>query len=344
MQLSVRQRLQRGGLALVVLVVVAVLAGACSANDPQAQLSKALDRSLRTSFAYDFALQADQDALSGLAPANEQARLFLQGLNVRGHRTNGRNSFVVRALGIDAIELRSVDEDTLYLRFGFDELSRMLGEDDSSGQMIRLLRERGLADEATAAAGAAFRGEWLGVEGGVEAAEVRAVLSTEEAEPPRPEGRESLREALGGDADGFVERYVVVDGVSGNEDERVFAISLRVRDLLMAVASADPTSQVQESQRDPEALPELAPGTVTVRDGLVTNVFVDLAEATRSAGEAENGSTAARLEMSQHGEVADIEPPPAAVMVTKEQFLEALGAVSGLVEDLVPPIPPPSAP
>ncbi|MDQ4130080.1 MAG: hypothetical protein M3133_03675, partial [Actinomycetota bacterium] len=320
-----------------------VLAGACAANDPRSQLERALESTQRTSYAYEFVLQADKDTLSSLGPLADQARLFLQGLNVSGHRTPERNSVAVRVLGIDAFELRSIDEDTLYLRFGFDELSRMLGEGDSSDQMARLLRQRGLSDEAIAAVGAAFRGEWLGVEGGVEASELGAVLASEVAEPTRPQGSGSLREALGGDAEGFVERYVIVNDVSGSDDERVFGVSFRVRDLVMAVASVDPASQERDRPMDPEALPELAPGTVTVRDGVITNVVADLAETARTSGETGNATTTARLEISQHGEVGDIEAPPATVTITDEQFLEALAAVSGLVEDLVPPMPAESA-
>ncbi|MDP8929166.1 MAG: hypothetical protein M3O70_11495 [Actinomycetota bacterium] len=328
--------LQHGGLTLVVLTL---LSGACASQQPEAQLIRALKSTLGTSFAYEFALQADQEALPGLGPEREQARLLFQGLNITGHRSDERHSFAVRALGIDAFELRTLDEDTLYLRFGFDELARMLGEGDSSAQIVPLLRQRGLSDEAIAAVAAAFRGEWVGVEGHVKAAELRAVLGSEgDAEPARSADSESWREALGGDVEGFVERYVVVNAVSGSDDERVFEVGLRARDLFRAVAGVDPTSQVQDIEAGLEGLPELAPGTVTARDGVVTNVVVDLAEAPAPA-EQVNGTGSLRLDVSQHGKVGDVEPPPGVVVVTDEQFLEALAAVSGLVEDLTPPAP-----
>ncbi|MDQ3931576.1 MAG: hypothetical protein M3252_01880, partial [Actinomycetota bacterium] len=177
-----------------------------------------------------------------------------------------------------------------------------------------------------------------GVEGRVEAAELRAVLGSEgDAEPSRPEGGESLREALGGDVDGFVERYVVVNSVSGSDDNRTFEVGLRVRDLVRAVAGVNPTSQVQDIEAGLEGLPELAPGTVTASDGVVTNVVIDLAEAGGAAGEQVNGTGSLRLGVSQHGKVGEIEPLPEVVTITDEQFLEALAAVSGLVEELAPP-------
>lgn len=338
MPLSPSQRLQRGGLALVLLTV---LSGACASDEPQAQLARALKSTLRSPFAYEFALQADQEALSRLGPEGEQARLFFQGLNISGQRARQRDSLALSVLGIDAFELRSVDADTRYLRFGLDQLAAMLGEGDSTAQIVPLLAERGLSNEAIAAVAAAFRGEWLGVEGRLEAAELRAVLSSEVGtEPPRPErSDESLRDALGGDVDGFVERFVVVNNVSGSDDERRFDVSLRVRELVRAVARVDPTSQVQDIEAGLRALPELSPGMVTARDGVVTNVLVDFAEAARAAGEQVSGTTTARLDVSQHGKVGDIEPPPGAVTITDEHFLEALAGVSGLVEDLAPPTP-----
>ncbi|MDP8961038.1 MAG: hypothetical protein M3N32_05400 [Actinomycetota bacterium] len=336
MSFSRWRRLQHGGLALVVLTL---LSGACASQQPEAQLTRVLKSTLRTSFAYEFALQADQEVLPGLGPERDQARLLFQGLNITGHRTDERHSFTVSVLGIDAFESRTLDEDTLYLRFGLDELARMLGEGDSSAQIVPLLRQRGLSDEAVAAVAAAFRGEWVGVEGRVEAAELRAVLGSEgDAEPARSAGRESLREALGGDVEGFVERYVVVNGVSGSDDERVFEVGLRVRDLVQALAGADATRQVQDIEAGLEGLPELAPGTVTARDGVVTSVVVDLAEAAPASAE-QNGTGSLRLDVSQHGKVGEIEPPPGVVVITDEQFLEALAAVSGLVEDLTPPAP-----
>lgn len=341
MTLSPSRCLRRGGLALV---VATVLSSSCASDSPQAQLAGALKSTLRTSFAYEFAVQADREALAALGPEGAEAGLFLQGLEISGRRAGDGDALTVRVAGVDVFELRSIDEDTFYLRFGFDDLAAAVGWGDPSARIIPLVRERGVSDEAIEAVSAAFRGRWVGIEGKVEAAELRAILSGEAGAESPVEQSESVREALGGDVDGFVERCVVVNDVSGGDDERIFDVRIRVRDLVRAVTSVEVTSQVHDLEAVLHALPELAPGTITTREGAVTSLLADLARAPHATGEHVNGSVTVRLDLSQHGEVEDIEPPREVVTITDEQFLEALRATSGLVEDLAPPAPVPPPP
>ncbi|MDP9022866.1 MAG: hypothetical protein M3N57_09275 [Actinomycetota bacterium] len=322
---------------------------ACGDGDARSQLAAATQRTFGRPVTFAATVDADDAALRGLF--GDQARIagqVLDGLRVAGRRAGDSYEVRLSVLGLDLFELRSVAGDTTFLRLGFSSLAVLAtGGGDPGERIVGLVRERGASEPVADAVAAAFRGDWIGVEGDIDPDRLNEVLGGPTPAPTTPTDA-SLGAALGEDPAGFVQRYVAVHDVTATDGARRYDITVQLRELLAALSELDPTRRVDDLQSDPEELPEAVPATMQTRileapwyrrvlgmsgAEVVTGATFDLA-ALAPAGAADgNGSFRVQLDLSDHGSTEPIEGPDDAVIVTSEEFLEAARLLTEVFQD-----------
>ncbi len=308
--------LRRGAIAAVAVVTMA----ACSSPSPEEQLAEALSNTAAAPFTYAVRVDADETALGALPP--ELARLggFLNGLRLDGTRGGEGIELTVSVAGLPVLEVRTLADGELYLRSRLTQLAALGGgQADPERELVPRLRERGLSDDAIAAVRAAYLGEWVGVRGEVG------------GEPASPSPAASPCEG----ASGFVSCYLEVEEVRDEDGGRVFDVQLLARALGQRAAGAAPTAAAQvELDEALASIPQRVPGRIAVREGVVTSVTADLA-----AGLQREGTLQVTVELGEHGEVEPVAAPSEAVVVSDQEFREALAAITA---GLDPPSPGPS--
>lgn len=312
---------------LALTTVVALLLAACGTPDPQTRLERAVQETIRGSFAYELTLDADQAALGDGGPT----ATFAQSLLVAGRRDGDALELRVGLGGFDLLEVRSLSEEEVYVRVRLDQLAGLVGGGfDPQATLVPALEQAGVSQEVIDAVTAAFRGEWIGVQGEIDSQELqdafRGATPTEDASA----AEQAIREALCDDLTGFIECYVTVEEVREVEGATHFDVELAVRELVRAIAQAASGEEAEDLGSDLAEVPESAPAEIVVEDGRVTRVRVDLAEAVRSAGGDVPGAMALNLDLSDHGEVEPITAPEGAVTISGDQLADAIAAVAGL--------------
>lgn len=334
-----------------VLVLLALVAAACSESDPQQRLEDAFGRTFDDSFAYQLTVEADEEALRGLGADSAQAGAVLQGLAVGGRRDGDALELRVGFGGFDLLQLRSLGDEELYLKMALDQLGAFLGGGrgfDPDTTVVPPLQQAGVSEEVIAAVRAAFNGQWVGIQGPIDSERLQEELGATPTATPTGQD-EAVREALCEDLEGFAECYLQVQEVTEEDGRTVFEVRLELRELARALAEAAPTGeQVEDLDADLADLPEQVPATVIVQDGVVTRLTLDVAEAMRSGGSETQGSIEVRVDLSEHGEVEPIEAPDGAVSITGDQLADAMASLSELMSiagrpgPTSPPTPPAS--
>lgn len=325
-----------GWLAPVLLAALLTTAG-CSSPSPKQRLAGALRSTLDGSFAYQLEVEADRAALRGLGGAAPQAATVLRTVRVEGRHAPDAETVTLRLLGIDAVEVRDLPDHRLYLRVGLGQLlTGFEGAAQPGAGVAALLERAGAPDQVVAAARAAAEGRWVGIIGRLDTAKLRRAAGPTPGPRPVPAAA-----ALGGDIAGFVERYVEVHRVTEQEDATTYAAAVTARELLGALAQAAPGEEIEDLRGQLAGVPRRVPMTVTVADGKVTTIVVDLTGAQGASPTpdgATTGSVRLRLEVTDHGNIVPIDAPQPAVSISAEQLLEAL---EGLNADTLPvPVPP----
>lgn len=313
----------------VAATAAALVLSACGGGGtPQSQLEEAAASTADTSFAYEFTVNADEQALQALGPDGAQASGFLQSFLISGVRSGEAMELRVGLLGFDVLEVRQLAEDEIYLRVGIQDLAGLAGAQpgDLAAAVVPSLEQAGLSPEVIAAVGAALNGQWVGVQGEVDQEAIQDALGVAPTVDPS-EQQERAVEALGGDIQGFVEQYVEVVDVQEEDARRVFDVNIRLRELFRSLAAIDPSGQVEDLEADLAQLPEQVGGTVATADGLIELITIDVAEAIREAGGQVEGAVELRLELSEHGAVEEITAPDDVTTITGEQLSEALAAL-----------------
>lgn len=330
-----------------VLVLLALVATACSEPDPQARLEDAFGRTFDDSFAYQLTVEADEEALQGLGANSAQAAAVLQSLAVAGRRAGDALELRVGFGGFDLLQVRSLQEEELYLKMALDQLGAFLGGGqglDPDATVVPPLQQAGVSQEVIEAVRAAFNGQWVGIQGAIDSQQLQDQLGATPTETSTAQD-EAVREALCEDLEGFAECYLAVQDVTEEDGRTMFEVRLELRELARALAEAAPTGdQVEDLDADLADLPEQVPATVIVEDGVVTRLTLDVAEAMRSGGTETQGSIDVRLELSEHGEVDAIEAPDGAVNITGGQLADAMASLTELMDIAGRPgwAPPPS--
>lgn len=327
---------RRRHLASVLLVVLALVAAACGDGDPESRLAEAFEDTFEGEFAYAFTVEADRNALDALGEGAGQAAAFLSGFGATGVVQEDAASFSVEILGANLLEVRTIGDEAFYLQLGLNDLLAAFGGGafDPRDELVPALDALDLSEEVQTTVLDALDGRWVGVEGELDPQRFAELMGGEAATEDPEATAERVRELFGEDVPAFFERYVIVEEEVEEDDTTRYRVLLQVHELLRAAAELDPDTAGAGALDDLEAdladLPETVPGSVVVNDGLVTSIRFDIADAAREAGTTVDGSVLLRLDLSDHGDVPDVEAPEAATVLTAEQFSEALASIAAL--------------
>lgn len=305
--------------------LVLSLAVACSSApaDPAGRLASAVSETVATEFAYDLTVDAAPEALGSLDDASTGGTSeLLSSLRVAGVVEGERAASIAVTLVGESpvVEVRSISDEAVYARLGLGDLlaSTGGGEAPPAERIEPLLAMLGLAPRAQEVVVAALDGEWVGVEGEIDAARLGALVGPS-ASPGDAEAEEDVRRQLGGDLPGFVQRFITVTDEREQEDGRVYDVELELRELVRALGGIGgaPGGGFEAAL---DGLPPTVPGTVETRAGLVTLMSFDVAGAAREAGREVDGAISIDLALSDHGAVEPVAPPDDAVTMTGEQL------------------------
>jgi hypothetical protein len=319
---------RRRRLPVVVTAVLALVLAACGGDDdPSSALADAFERTFSDSLAYELTIDADDAALTGMAEDDGQVAAIVRGLALEGVMDDDAMSLTVRGLGSPLLELRSLDEgDTLFARLGIRDLLALAGGGDFDPAQLLALSGTELSAETEAVVLAGLEGRWLAIEGGFEEAiDAGASEDTEEAEA-------AVEELLGGDLAGFLERYVTAAGEDRGDEQRTIEVEFQLREFLRAASEVDAEAagvSTDDLEADLAELPETVPGLVTLQDGLVTELRIELATPLRDSGAEVDGDLDLVLDLYDHGAVDPVVAPEDPLAVTPEQLEEAFEALSG---------------
>ncbi|MDX1658698.1 MAG: hypothetical protein R3343_07755 [Nitriliruptorales bacterium] len=326
----------------LLLVLVLALAACGDGGDPEERLADAFEDTFDGSFAYEFTVDADSEALGDLGDGAGQAAAFLGGFSVSGTVAEETASFGVTLLNQQIFELRTIGEEAFYLRLGINDLLAAFGGGafDPQDELVPAIDALGLGEDIKAAVIDAFNGTWVGVEGEFDSEELSALFGAGADDVDDEESRERVREVFGEDIPGFFERFVTVTEEEEEDDVHRFTVALEIRELLRAAAELNEELGVDDSaafadlEADLEDLPETVPGTVITADGLVEVISFDVAAAAREVGEDVAGAVEIRFEISDHDEVEAVVAPEEATTLTAEQFAEAVRKLTELTGGL----------
>lgn len=273
-----------------VVVLLALALTNCSSPDPQAGLREAFDATLADAFTFAVEVGGDDPA----TPVGVEVAGLLDGAALRGTRDADGTVGVAYEIGASAplFEIRTVADGGPLLRMG---LADLLGDAATGGdpeQVVGpILDARGVTGEQRAALLAGFVGDWIQLE------DVQALSALAPGAPPGA-GDEDVDDPL--DADDWREaiQVVEVDDTDGPITTYTVQVDVTLLRQALAVTLGSPLLGSE--------VPAEAPGTVTVSDGRVLALVVDLG--------AEDPASGARLEVgvADHG-TATLPPPPAPV-------------------------------
>ncbi|HEV2786816.1 MAG TPA: hypothetical protein VGV67_10535 [Solirubrobacteraceae bacterium] len=317
--------------AVALLLIVAFAATSCERDpaDPSARLAAAAEATAADSFTWALTIDADPAALRSLGEA-AQAAAALESLEIRGARSGDGASVSVAIVGLEALELRRVDAEHLFLRVAVPDLAGLTGAEIDVDRVVTRLRRQGLSPAVVETVASALRGRWVGVVGRIDADELRRAAGGR-APGRRPEV--TSRDALGGDLTGFIARYLTVAAPTSEDGEQVYDVALHVRELLEAVLTLDPRNRRGDLAADLRRVPRKVPATVRTAAGTVRAVSVDIAEFARRGGGDLEGSIRLALAFADHGEAPPVRAPGEASTVTAEQLLEAVRTVAATADE-----------
>lgn len=326
---------------VVALLALALVAGACNRtpDDPQEAVRQAVAATFEDSYHFEVTVEADPAALRAMGAEAAQSAAFLSGLALEGDVAGDTNSLTVRILGIEALELRRLGSEAVYVRAAAQQFLAAAGQAALAqpATVAAALDQLQASPALRAGVTAALEGRWVGIAGDLDAAAIERALGVESSADGGPDEADILA-ALGGDLEGAIERYVAVEGepvdVGG---VRRYTVSLALRDLLrnvlmvQAEAAGDDPAQVEA---DLVGLAERVPGTIDVRDGRVTAIRIDIAGAVEDQPTV--GAIEVIVDLSRHGDVDALSVPEGAVTVPSDEFLDTFAR---LVEFAGTPLP-----
>lgn len=273
----------------IVVLLLAVAVAACRSPSPERELREALHDTAATSFAYEVSVEADRAALDLLGDAAADAAGFLADFRIEGLRTDDGTLTASVDIGGTAplLEIHAVPDGTLLLRTGLPELLG-IADRDPAQELLPAMEERGLSPSGQQALIAAFAGEWLEVTDAADAADLFGAS-------PTPRAADDL---LAG---------VAVLGARDAGDGRRFDVEVDL-----------PTLGAQVGL-PLQRLGEVAPGVVTVRDGLVSEVVIQLGATDPDTPEQASGIRLV-LRLHGHGLQEQPQPPTPAASIARDEL------------------------
>lgn len=335
--------LRRRGLhpLIALLAALALVSGACgtASPDPETRLSSAVDDTFDGAFGYRLAIDADRNALDALGEGAAQTAGFLAGFAISGVKDEAGALSVEVALGeggTPLMSLRSFGDEAFYLNVGINDFLGMAGagQFDPRDELAPALDALGFGPEIKTAVLDLLDGNWVGVEGELDAERIRTLLGADTSDTSEEDVEEATKDALGEDIGEFVERFVTVVETTDTDDGERFDVEFQVREFLRATSelsrrvSAEGTDGLEDLEADLQDLPETIPGTILVDDGKVTEMRFEV------SGDDADGSVLVVLSLSDFDAVDDVERPEGATVLTDEQFTEAIAKLVGLTGGL----------
>jgi hypothetical protein len=321
------------------LLLVSLVASACGGSvDPQEELAAAVKGTFEGSFAFEFTVDADQSALAALGEGAGQAAFFLSGFKVAGATEGDNTRLVLQLLSIDVVEARAIGDDAVYLRLGLEDVAALTGTPVDAEALAGQLDDLGLDPAVRETVVTALEGDWIGVEGALDAERLQSLFGGEGA-PDEAEVESAFEDNFGADLPAFIERFVTVSERSDEDGQQTFRVDLQVRELLRAAADlsqrfGERQIPLDDLEADLEELPATIPGTIIASGGRIDQIRFDLGEAARRSGQEVEGRIDLTLALTDHGEVAAIDAPEGADVLTGEQFTDAVAQVMGFLTGL----------
>jgi hypothetical protein len=323
----------------------ALVAAACgtASPDPDTRLQAAVENTLDGSFTYTVGVDADREALEALGEGAGDAAVFLQTFGFSGVVDDQDGvSFAVNLGASDPLlELRTFGDDAFYVNLGLNDFLSLAGAGafDPRDELAPALDALGFEDEVKAAVLDALDGKWVGVEGELDVARIRSLMSGQEDPVDDEEASEAAEELFGEDLPAFVDRYITVLKTTEDDGTERFDVQLELRELLRAAGELNQrvgqeTVPLEDLEADLQDLPEAVPGTVIVEDGRVTELRFDLASTAREAGSDVVGAILITVSFADFDEVEDLVRPEGATVLTDEQFTDAIAKLVGLTGGL----------
>jgi demethylmenaquinone methyltransferase / 2-methoxy-6-polyprenyl-1,4-benzoquinol methylase len=304
------------------LLLALALAGCDRSASPEDELRTATERTLSEDVGFTLSARADRASLDALGEGAGEAAAFLATFQLTGVReADGAYALVVDIGGTAPLfEVRGGGQEPLLLRTG---LGALLGaEGDPATSLGPRLDALGIDGEPRQAMVAGFAGDWIAITDADDVGDLAGpALAGEE-----PEAGADASAGTGDPFDlGRLFAALEVRSARDVGDVRRFAVQLDAQGWLgTALGGATDGSEVVE-------LPASVPGSVTVRDGLVHEVRLELAEGTEGAESADGqpGRVELVLALHDHGEVAEIEPAVPVVEVTTAELVELIAVLDG---------------
>jgi hypothetical protein len=305
----------RAGRWFAVLVLLGLaLAGCERSGSPEQELRDAIGRTLDEDLAFTLSMRTEGASSDG---ADAETAAFLGAVRLTGVRQHDGPYAAVLDIGGTAplLEVRGGGGDPLLLRTGFGALLGAAG--DPATELGPRLDELGVGQDQRDALVASFAGDWIAISDADDVGDLAgpALGATDEADA----GTEPGTGSEVGTAPFDLDRLLAALEVSGARDVgevRRFDVELDA-DAWLGTALGD---AVQGGGVD---VPSRVPGTVTVRDELVHEVRLDLAD----------HDDGARLELvlvlREHGEVTFPEPAVPVAEVTVAELTELIAVLDG---------------
>ncbi len=331
---------KRRPIRAALLAIFALILTACggggggAASDPLSTLMQALERTRTDGAEYTASLESD-----GSDPA-----LAMAGAVALTGAIHGDNMDInVRALGSNLLAVRVIDGEG-YLRIDASAIAALTGESISGEDIQGMIAAGAVPPQAAEALTAVFEGRFLKLPSAdalVEGDETGFVDSFIASATDSGDLTEEQARKLASDLqaefsqDGAIEKYVTVAELAGAEGSTDFSVTLQIRAIMQRVLDVvqdiEPmdADELAEAQADIADAPEtLKVMTVTVVDGYIELVAMDLADigAQLDAGEDAPGVTL-KIEFESFGSAPAIEVPTNFV----ELDPELLGLLSGAV-------------
>lgn len=318
------------GLLAVAGLGLAVAAAACSGprGTPEVRFSNALEALFEDPFSFEVRIEADRASLNDLGEGAQAAADFLLGLRIRGAvDENEAAGLDVSAFGIDDLaQFLVLGTDGLYLRASLDEFAVAADSPplDVAGLVARL-GAAGVEQPVIDAARALANGDWIGLTG------LQDVEPTDDgtgaAAFDLDEAAAAIRDAFGPNLQTFVTTFLTLEETTDGDETR-WDVTLDLAGLVAASQSlnqqlglgdAVPTADIDELLG---GLPANVPGVVIVRNGVLSEITFDVADAASAEGNDVSGSIIVRIAFDD--DPPPISPPDEAVVVTLDQVSDAV--------------------
>jgi hypothetical protein len=296
----------------VLVLLGLALAGCERSGSPEQELRDAIERTLDEDLAFTLSMRTEGASLDG---ADAEAVAFLGAVRLTGVRQHDGPYAAMLDIGGTAplLEVRGGGGEPLLLRTGFGAL--LGAEGDPATELGPRLDELGVGQDQRDALVASFAGDWIAISDADDVGDLAgpALGATDEADAGTDPGSEVATAPFD------LDRLLAALEVSGARDVgevRRFDVELDA-DAWLGTALGD---AVQGGGVD---VPSRVPGTVTVRDELVHEVRLDLAD----------HGDGARLELvlvlREHGEVTFPEPAVPVAEVTVAELTELITVLDG---------------